>query len=260
MKSILVILCLSILANLAFTQDLIVTKSGEKIEGKVTDVQNNQVKFHKKDNPDGPVYILNKDDIVMIKYKDGKTQVFIKEIVEPRVEKEEPTEQPELGQHLVTYHLFDIVFNDFTLSYEQIFKGGSMGLEIPIGIGFNYNEYYAYGDYSNKFYSGLGLNFYPTGQGQWRYFVGPSFRLGMARTQIYTPGTAPNWIGTEYVKEFFYAKLFVNNGIVYSPVPNLSISAIGSLGIKYFDINIDEYTQKGVYNSGHFAVNMSYRF
>ncbi|MFN9108868.1 MAG: hypothetical protein ACK5XN_02145 [Bacteroidota bacterium] len=58
-------------------QDLITRKTGEDIQAIVLEVGANEVKYRKFDNPEGPIYVLLKKEILMIRYKNGSKDVFI---------------------------------------------------------------------------------------------------------------------------------------------------------------------------------------
>ncbi|MEP1094243.1 MAG: hypothetical protein ABJG78_04000 [Cyclobacteriaceae bacterium] len=75
MKLTLIVLGLSIMTN-ATSQDVITTKDGNEIEAIVKEVTVESVKYQKKENPDGPIYTLNKSEIFMIKYENGTKDVF----------------------------------------------------------------------------------------------------------------------------------------------------------------------------------------
>lgn len=65
------IMCCSIAA-----QDIITTKKGDEIKVLVTKVGANVVEYKKWTNQNGPIYEMNKDNIFMIKYKNGDKDVF----------------------------------------------------------------------------------------------------------------------------------------------------------------------------------------
>ncbi|MEA3496248.1 MAG: hypothetical protein U9R42_09460 [Bacteroidota bacterium] len=245
--SIIVLLSISFTAK---TQDIIYKNDGSKIEAKIVKIAQDVVKYKKYSDIEGATFILEISEITMIRYESGKNVFLTKAFTDVKKE----VEEFELENNLITFHLFDIIFDDFTLSYEKISDDGTMGVQIPIAIGFDKNSYYAYSDYSNIFYTGIGLNFYPTGQGIWKYFVGPSIRLGKLRAKD------NGWSSDAKEVITFYGKFLINNGIMFSPTPNYSVSAIGSLGIKYFDKEIDDYIPSGIYSAAHFAINISYRF
>ncbi len=59
-----------------FAQDLITTKKGEDIQAKILEVSTKEVKYKKYNNPDGPTFVLNKSDIVMVRYENGEKDIF----------------------------------------------------------------------------------------------------------------------------------------------------------------------------------------
>lgn len=59
-----------------FAQDLITTKKGEDIQATILEVSTKEVKYKKYNNPDGPTFVLNKSDIVMVRYENGEKDIF----------------------------------------------------------------------------------------------------------------------------------------------------------------------------------------
>jgi hypothetical protein len=59
-----------------FSQDVINIKDGSPINAKVIEITESQVKYKDQANPDGPLYIMNKDKISSIHYKNGSDDVF----------------------------------------------------------------------------------------------------------------------------------------------------------------------------------------
>lgn len=59
-----------------FAQDLITTKKGEDIQAKILEVSTKEVKYKNYNNPDGPTFVLNKSDIVMVRYENGEKDIF----------------------------------------------------------------------------------------------------------------------------------------------------------------------------------------
>lgn len=60
----------------AMSQDIITTKDGKDIQAKVLEITNTEIKYLDFENQDGPTYILNKADVVIIRYQNGKNEVF----------------------------------------------------------------------------------------------------------------------------------------------------------------------------------------
>ncbi len=61
---------------IASAQDLITKKSGEDIKAIVTEVNPTNVKYRRFDNPDGPLFTINKSEIAVIRYANGENEVF----------------------------------------------------------------------------------------------------------------------------------------------------------------------------------------
>jgi hypothetical protein len=73
-------LCISIifccLFNTLKSQDLIVKTNGDTISAKLLEVGLNAVSYKRTSSPDGPVFVLDKTEIVLIKYANGEVEHF----------------------------------------------------------------------------------------------------------------------------------------------------------------------------------------
>lgn len=77
MKTKLFIVALSAATiQTSFAQDVIIKNSGEEIKAKIIEIGSTEIKFKKFDNPDGPVYIIPKNDLLLIRYENGNNEVF----------------------------------------------------------------------------------------------------------------------------------------------------------------------------------------
>jgi len=56
--------------------DVIIMKSGEEISAKVTEVGEDLIKYKLCDNQDGPLFIITRSKVFMIKYPNGTKTVF----------------------------------------------------------------------------------------------------------------------------------------------------------------------------------------
>jgi hypothetical protein len=61
----------------AFSQDTLFTRNGEVILAKVQEISATDIKYKKPSNPDGPLYVISKDEIAVIEYKNGTKDVFL---------------------------------------------------------------------------------------------------------------------------------------------------------------------------------------
>ena len=248
MKNITVILVL-ILAFTSgiFAQDYIYfTDQRDRIAAKNVKVSSSEVRYEAYSSNEGQIYIINRERVSLIAYENGETKYL--------QQKQKKLNTYEYNRNLITFHLTDLIFSNFTFSYERILGNGNTSIQIPVSFGYssnnNFGDYYVY----NTFYSGLNFNFYPTGQGKVRYFLGPSVRFGIGHDSGYSNDGYDKLESSDS----FYTKLLINNGIIFSPIPELSLSAVLSLGMRYFP-EAGKYNDE-VRTTGAFSFNLSYRF
>ena len=257
------VLILSLLLLFGFiyiseAQDIIYKKDGSKEESKIILVGAKEIQYKKFSNPDGPVYSIAKSEILMITYENGAYEMYATQQDAAKIAKEEL--KTNFAKNLIGYHLFDVIYGDFTFSYERILSSGTVGIKIPLGFGYAYNsDYFNNNDnwVKNLIYSGIGVNFYPTGQGKWRYFLGPNVRIGYGKQSYwYYYDENGNYYDEERYNEGIYAKFFVDNGVMFTPVRNFSISTIAGVGIRLFP----DSNNSDVMPSAYFAIDINYRF
>ena len=248
MKATSILLLTLMLTSLSlFSQDYIYTRDNNRIAAKDVTIDITEVRYKEFANPSGPEMAIKSNDISLIAFEDGRLQFFepVKKIVM----------RNEFNKNLFTYHLADLIVNNFTISYERINKSGKIGFEIPLSLG--YGHHANIDDIVNQFYTGLSVNFYPTGQGKWRFITGPGIRVGLAKWDYhYYDG---NYGSNTYNSTTGYFKLLVNNGIIFTPIKALSFSIIGSIGVRYVFKMPPDYNQR-VRTTGGVSVNLSYRF
>lgn len=252
--SFIFMFCFSFFAG---AQDIIFKKDGSKEEAKIILVGEKEIQYKKFSNQAGPVYTLDKNDILLITYENGEYET---------INKQENIEKPvkldftkDFARNVFSYHMFDLVFGDFAFSYERILSNGQVGLKIPVALG--YYRHNNFGNFNNIFYSGIGVNFYPTGQGKVRYFMGPQARIGLGQDNDWVTyyDDNGNYLSDEEVEnEGLYTQFFIDNGVIFVPVKNFSISIIASVGVRYFPEA--KYSDDVLRPDGQFAVNISYRF
>jgi hypothetical protein len=257
--SLTFVFCLGFFAG---AQDYIYKKDGSKEAAKIILVSEKEVQYKKFNNLEGPVYSIPKRDITLITYENGDYEAVKSPESAKKAAKTELAEN--FAKNLITYQLFDVVYGDFTFAYERILASGSVGIKIPFGFGYAYSSGFNNWNTNrvyNLFYSGIGVNFYPTGQGKWRYFVGPNIRIGYGK-DIYWQSYYDqygNYISDgEVSNEGIYTKFFMDNGLMFTPVKNFCVSAVVGVGVRYFP-NASE-SNNSVMPTGYFSMNVSYRF
>ena len=85
MKKLLLICILFQFAGTLMAQDIITTKEGKDIKAKVLEISSTEIKYLDYENLEGPTYIMNRSDVLIIRYQNGKNEVF-NEPSEPQAE------------------------------------------------------------------------------------------------------------------------------------------------------------------------------
>ncbi|HRY31395.1 MAG TPA: hypothetical protein P5531_00310 [Bacteroidales bacterium] len=70
------ILLIGLFSNSVAAQDFIILKNGDEIKAVVKEIGLTEIRYKKFSNPDGPVVVIPKSEVFMIKYKDGSKEVF----------------------------------------------------------------------------------------------------------------------------------------------------------------------------------------
>lgn len=229
-------------------QDRIYLTDGSMIEAKVLTVSKYDIRYVDYDNQQGPEYFISHKDALMVVYENGTHEIL--------TIRTDFAAGQNFRRNVFTFHLFDLVYNNFTLSYERINKDGTLGWLIPVSIGYGDVEVR---DYENVVSSGLTLNFYPTGQGVWKYFMGPALELGVARdAYYYYYDDGYNHYEGRNEDEYFYGRLIVNNGVMFMPINNFHVAASAGLGVRY--LSETYYEDDRVRTTFQFNMNLGYRF
>ena len=76
MKQFVFLFIICLFAGKGFSQDTIYMKNGNVIAGKILEVTETQLKYKKAENPDGPMYSMNKFRVALVQYQNGYKEVF----------------------------------------------------------------------------------------------------------------------------------------------------------------------------------------
>lgn len=80
----------------AYTQDIITLRNGDEIQAKVTEVMQDEIKYKRFDNLEGPVYSMNKSEIFSIKYESGHKEVMKEQPQPEPIAQQESKPKPQL--------------------------------------------------------------------------------------------------------------------------------------------------------------------
>lgn len=233
-------------------QDIMYKTDGTKDSVKVEEVTPDEIVYRKYHRAESPLYRIKKNTVLLIEYADGSIEVYNGQS-QPVSNSVRPVEDyPVLGRNIISLNYLNILNGNLHLGYERIAKTGFLGVKLSVNagvddVGTDLLAYY------RVFTSGLDLNFYPTGQGKIRYFLGPAFRMGIVRDYYNYYMGQPQTIDRNYLSFMF------NNGFYVQPTKSLYLGIQAALGIARFKstgMAGNVYTEL----DGILAFNLGWRF
>lgn len=243
----------------AQSQDIITLKDGRTVETVVIEVNKKDVVYRKFANPKGPQYRIEVKDVQRINYESGAVDEF--NAPKNTASSKSPIEMmpSEFGRNIISVDAFTLLFQNVELSYERILgPQGRLGLRVPISVNMaGGNDQNIFAGTRNVMNTGLDFNFYPMGQGTSRMFIGPSVKVGQARTSYtYYDDFIGGNISTEGNSSYFAFLLRV--GYLYTPVKELSLGFAFGLGTRRYFTNIPTYNAAS--GAANLQFSLGYRF
>lgn len=169
-------------ASSSVAQDIIVKQNGEQIQSKVKELTETTIKYLKFKNLDGPIYNINKTEVVTINYENGTIEVIqrlnptpmkptIQKSIFPMKDDQNRAENFQFYDKNITasYVVYD-EFKGFSLEYEERVFSDDFGLKIPLYIVFK--------DGVNIISTGLNIKYYLYENTWLKAFVGPEINVG----------------------------------------------------------------------------------
>lgn len=206
MRAIIYFSGLLLMCQFLLAQDIIFTFQGNVYEGKVIEITENAVKYKSKNNPDGPIYSVDKSKVSKIKFENGKTEIINASEQSDSYNSNDDEDRKfdsiiRKKKNIVGFDVAQFIYVSAGMSYERFFgKYSQFSIRIPFSVGFNYigNEdnliiddvksynYYAtpsanYYIYANGKIAGFTIefNYYPFNMKRMNYYVGPYFEYGV---------------------------------------------------------------------------------
>lgn len=248
-----------------YAQDVMYTTAGNKIQARVLEIATSEIKYKDFKNLEGPTYIIDSKEIVLIQFANGTTQVINdnppaleSKTQEPVITttptttsgiKKDKKELPNLyyiNPNLLSINALALANGDFTLIYDREFFKSKLSLSFLGGYNFNTRMGVLNGaiidsrDKAKKNYDvGFGINFMPRNTKRVQYFVG---FLGKYMNYTYDKivDNTGNQIFYEKAKGYQIA-LMLTNGWVYRISPNFNFKLFGSIGIPINYPKLNEY-------------------
>ena len=215
-------------------QDLIYLNNGSKLQAIIQEVNVKEIKYKNLNNPDGPIYVVAKTDVLLIEYKNGTFDVITKNparVTPPGLQPELPPKKEVrkdpyalyyLGKNCVYFNGLALVNSDVSFMLEREFNKSRHSVVFFGAYNFNIatnftNRYIQALNYSKKNYDlGAGINYFTQTKRRSQYFMGIWFKY---MNYNYVRETASNdtILGTpsivvtqQNVNSYQFATLFMN--------------------------------------------------
>lgn len=219
-------------AILGLAQDQIFKRDNSKVLAKIIEINPTQVKYKLFDYQNGPLIILNKDEVALIIYQNGSHEVFnpkpvyiapessYEPISKAQIKAAKKQEESELfdsltkNKNLISFNILEPMNGCIGISYLKEFTDKHLQFYTPLIIGFgtpylnenlkNSTGYYRYNfsyisdfTFTKKvFETGAGIHFVSSSKKVANYFIGP-------------------YIGIAQYNGTFNENIYLNNGGYY---------------------------------------------
>ena len=230
MKTIFFLSIFILTTLISFSQDVIYKKDKTKVDAKVLEVGTSEIKYKSTANPDGPIYSINKSDVILIAYQNGTFDSFSSSVNPP------PQNFDSLKVNFCHNHvgidIAEFITSSVGIVYDRTLgKKGMFALRLPFSVAIAESNFDSYLN-GKLFRTGLEFLYFPTGQGEFRYYVDPYFEWGMFRyrTYIYPYSYYSSAIGQHLAGG-------IKNGFLYQVTRHFSFSADFGLGFKQDQYN-----------------------
>jgi hypothetical protein len=126
MKNLILPAILFFSVTTTHAQDKILRKNGQKLTVKIIEVGSTDIRYKNLDDPDGPVYVLERDRISKIEFANGKVEKFMIDLKDPELYKDQKAQALKINfiAPLIGYSEF---------SYEKS-VGVGKSYELSLGI------------------------------------------------------------------------------------------------------------------------------
>jgi len=268
--------------SVAAAQDKIYLRNGGVIDAKVNEVNTGTIRYKKQDNPDGPDFVIRKNEVESIRYANGSKDEISATTDEAedrryRGVRERPVREPRAsrfglrneryGKNIIALAPVQMANEGAAgigLHYERVLdKNNLVSFYLPFAMIFHNEDRYNGSNYERNtnafkyFYPGIKL--YPTGSNRKvSYALGASAALGFGRKYLYDDNN-----GYYRERDVFRAGLLINNSLNVQPTKNIYIGVELGLGFTYYDDGLRynrSYSSFGDEPMVQFNFKVGYRF
>ena len=198
MKQLLLLVGALFFSTILFCQDTIYKKGGQIIKAHVLEIGTAEIKYKLPDNPDGPLYAIDRNSVSKIVYANGKEETFVTDIKDP---------ENYVGQltKAIKIDFFGPLLGYTEISYEKS-TGVGKSYELSFGIiGLGKNQHIEYYSYNLQEVKKNQFGFFATAG--YKFNKWPDFLFGRTKFRHLMQGA--------YVKPVLYLGNYSENVIIY---------------------------------------------
>ncbi len=277
------LLLISLLSG--FAQDQLFKKDNSKLDVKILEINQTEIKYKMFNYLDGPTIIISKSDVALIIYQNGSHEAIITKPEPTVIYENSNSTQIQLNKdklklekflnlistkNLVSVNVMDPLNGTFSLSYLREFAHNNANLYIPVSVGFtepymnqsSVNTFYSPNRYNVSDYKfsrktfeiGLGIHLQTTGKRAVTHYIGPYIAIAQysgtfSENKFTTDSLGYNVLVEKIDHSFILNRTFfmLNNGFLFRVTQNFNIIVNAAFGVKK-DIYVSNNPEK-YYNS-----------
>lgn len=235
-------------------QDSLFFRNGDTTLGKVLEISDKRILYKTQEGEQYKLFDIKRKLLFKVKYPNQYEDVFGK------LKKNMPP-----GRNMISLNIVDLFIKNLGISYQYFFKNGKWSIALPITLGLTEkNQYYLIyledKDVNknlahNKIRVGVEVNYFPTGQGEAKYYTGIGINYGLINYRLV------NQFGSSIDNEWAatgYTNLYLINGVILKTANRVYISTFVTTGVSFFSyINSKSITNPFIISVGF---NIGYRF
>ncbi len=112
----------------AFSQDTLVTYKQGNIPCKVVKITETEIEYRKKNDPEAPIYVINKDNVREIRFADGTKELIVPDEMDANKDRAIVDKRT-----AVKFNFFSPIMDQLTFSFERCIKVGT-NVEASLGL------------------------------------------------------------------------------------------------------------------------------
>lgn len=288
-RRIIVLFIVAFLFEFVKGQDILYLNNGSKVEAVIKEVNTREIKYKSFNNQDGPTYVISKNEVLLIEYKNGTFDIITKNparVIPPQLEptipskkeiRRDPYELYYLNKNCVYFNGLALMNSDISFMLEREFYKSRFSAVFFGAYNFNLltnftNRYIQALNYSKKNYDlGWGINYFTQTKRRSQYFTGIWFKY-MNYNYVRETVTKDTILGNpavvvtqENVNSYQFATLFMN-GIQMRITPSFTYRMFFGLGFtnRNRDVSIavkEDLNQKArSFVKAYLGICVGYRF